>query len=162
MGGFPASYGISGIAVDNAAAGSFYVTLGGGGYDHLWFNAGTGVGNPGSGFVNAGLSKTTLDCPVLCAVVDPNNPPAPSAANPQYLYIGSDVGVWKGTRTGASTWSWALYSDGLPEGQVFDIQIHQRTRLLRAVLDGRGVWEIPIDAAPGTGKDPDVYLRVNY
>lgn len=162
MGNLPPNYSVYGLAVDSASAGSFYVTLQGGGYEHVFYNAGTGPQQPGAGFVSAGLSQSMLDCPVWCAVVDPSNPASPSVGTPQFLYIGSDVGCWKGTRTAANTWSWSLFSSGLPEAPVFDLQIHQRTRLLRAVLNGRGVWEIPLDAAPGSGANPDIYLRVNY
>ncbi|HLW54653.1 MAG TPA: hypothetical protein VKW06_17585 [Candidatus Angelobacter sp.] len=160
MAGLPANYQNWAMAVDQAAAGSLYLVLQDHGYDHVWYNSGTGNGNPGAGWVTAGLSKNTLDVPVWCVAVDPANPANPSAAMPQYLYIGSDVGVWKGTRTAANTWSWSIFSAGLPEATVQDLGIHAQARLLRAALWGRGVWEIPIDAA--STANPDIYLRVNY
>ena len=80
-------------------------------------------------------------------------------AKPQIVYLGSDVGCWKGTKTGANTWSWALFSQGLPEAAIMDLAIHARARLLRAATHGRGAWEIPIDAS--ATQDPDIYLRAD-
>ena len=154
MTNIPASTTISGLAVDSPATGSLYVTLGvfgGGGFDHVWYAPSTGPGNPGSGFVSA-LAHAQLDSPVNAVVVD--------SANPQFTYVGGQVGCWKGTKTGASTWTWVQFSAGLPEAAVVDLRIHQKTRLLRAALDGRGIWEIPLD--PTVGTDPDLYMRINY
>jgi hypothetical protein len=143
--GLPSGHFITDLAVHDATAGSFYIALGGGGFDHVWFFDGTA-------WHSAGLAAATLDVPCHAIVVDPDHP--------ENVYLGSDVGVWKGTKTGATTWTWALFSQGLPEAAVTDLAIHTRTRLLRAATHGRGVWEIAIDAAAGS--DPDLYLRVNY
>ncbi len=153
MTGTPANRWIGAIAVDDPTAGTLYMVLNGTAYDHVWYWN-------GASWMSAGLPQATLDVPARAVVVDPANPPTPSPATPQYVYVGTAVGVWKGTRTGAATWSWSLFSQGLPEADVVDLQVHARTRLLRAALGGRGAWEIPLDAASGT--DPDIYLRVNY
>jgi hypothetical protein len=151
--GTPANRTIGSIAVDDPVAGSLYMVLSGSGYDHVWyFN--------GSAWASTGLPQSTLDVPARAIAVDPANPPTPAPATPQFVYVGTSVGVWKGMRTGATTWSWSLFSQGLPEADVEDLAVHARTRLLRAALSGRGVWEIPLDAATGT--DPDIYLRANY
>jgi hypothetical protein len=155
MSGIPAGITIASIAVDNAAAGSLFLTLGvfdGKGFDHVWHCSGSGLGNAGTGFVSV-MSKSQLDCPVNAVVVDP--------ANPQIVYIGSDVGVWKGTLSSGS-WTWVLFSSGLPESGIGinGLAIHAPARLLRATTTGRGIWEIPLDATSGT--NPDIYLRVNY
>lgn len=151
--GLPASRWIFGLAVDDASAGTIYMTLAGNGSDHVWHF-------DGASWQSAGLSRATVDTPTRTVVVDPANPPTPSVATPQYLYVGTDVGCWKGTRTGATTWSWALFSQGLPEAAINTLEIHARTRLLRAATDGRGIWEIPLDAM--VAQDPNIYLRVNY
>ena len=155
MANIPANTTISGLAVEDGAAGSLYVTLGnfdGGGFDHVWYCAGSGPGNPGAGFVGA-LPNAQLDAPVNTAVVDP--------ASTDTIYVGSYVGCWKGTKTGATTWTWAPFSTGLPESAIVDIRIHAKTRLLRAALDGRGIWEIPLDTDTAE-PDPDIYMRINY
>jgi hypothetical protein len=142
--GLPAGHFITDLAVHNAAAGTFYVALGGGGLVHAWFF-------DGAAWQSAGPVVGTLDAPCHAIVVDPDNP--------NNVYLGSDVGVWKGTKTGATTWTWALYSQGLPEAAVTDLAAHRRARLLRAATHGRGVWEIQLDAVAGT--EPELYLRVN-
>ncbi|MDB5354914.1 MAG: hypothetical protein JWN24_1367 [Phycisphaerales bacterium] len=143
--GLPAGRFITDLAVHDAAAGTFYIALGGGGFDHTWFF-------DGAAWHSAGLAAATLDVPCHAIVVDPDHP--------DIVYLGSDVGVWKGTKTGATSWTWALFSPGLPEAAVTDLAVQSRARLLRAATHGRGVWEIALDAASGT--DPDLYLRVNY
>ena len=95
-----------------------------------------------------------FDAPVNALVVDP--------VAPQFLYVGTDVGVFRGERTGvapAFAWTWLLWSNGLPEATVFDLKIHAPTRRLRASLHGRGLWEFDLAAAPP--RSPDVYLRMN-
>lgn len=74
--------------------------------------------------------------------------------------IGTDVGCWQGIKTGGGTWTWNLFSQGLPESAITDLAIHARARLLRAATHGRGVWEIRLDDTSGT--DPDIYMRANY
>lgn len=127
----PATRIIGAIAVDDPVAGSLYMVLSDGGYDHVWYFNGTS-------WMSAGLAQGTLDVPARAVAVDPANPSTPTPSTPQYVYVGTAVGVWKGTRTGTANWSWALFSQGLPEANVADLSVHARTRLLRAALSGRG------------------------
>jgi hypothetical protein len=140
--GLPAFYLFTALAVD--AAGGLYATLGGGGVAHLYYFDGTSW--------QAALPTSVVDVPAHAVAVDPDNQ--------SIVYVGTDVGCWKGTKTGAASWSWTLFSQGLPEAAIVDLAVHERTRLLRASTHGRGVWEIQMDAAGGL--DPDLYLRVNY
>jgi hypothetical protein len=140
--GLPTNRYITDIDADTASAGSFYAALGAGPISHVWYF-------DGAAWHDAALP---LNSPCSAIVVDP--------ANPNIVYVGADVGCWKGTKTGPATWTWVLFSQGLPEAAITDLAIHARTRLLRAATHGRGVWEIPIDAM--SGQDPDIYLRVNY
>jgi hypothetical protein len=143
--GLPSDHIITALAVENPTLGSIYVTLGSSGSDHVWYFNGTT-------WQSAGLSVSTIDAPTHAVVVDP--------ANSRHLYIGTDVGCWKGRKTDSNTWEWTLFSSGLPEAAITDIAIHARSRLLRVATYGRGIWEIPLDATSGI--DPDVYMRVNY
>jgi hypothetical protein len=140
--GLPSYRFITDLAVADAAAGTLYATLAWGA--HLYYFDGTTW--------QVALPTSVVDAPAHAVVLDPDDS--------QVVYVGTDVGVWKGTKTGATIWSWVLFSQGLPESAVVDLAIHERARLLRAATHGRGVWEIPLDAA--TGIDPDLYLRVNY
>ena len=74
--------------------------------------------------------------PVNSIVIDP--------ANPDRLFCGCDVGVFRTDNAGVS---WVPWDDGLPNVPVFDLVLHAPRRLLRAATHGRSVWERPIDAA---------------
>ncbi|HYV91031.1 MAG TPA: D-alanyl-D-alanine carboxypeptidase family protein [Chitinophagales bacterium] len=144
--GLPAGAVITAIEIDNATAGSFYIVLGGVGSFERCYHY------DGSAWHAAGPPVRTLNIPCHAIVVDtkaPNN-----------IYLGSDVGVWKGVR-GANAWTltWTHYSKGIPEAAITDLKIHQGARLLRAATHGRGVWEITIDETTGSAKD--IFLRAN-
>lgn len=141
--GLPAGRYITDLAVDDAAGGSFYVSLGLAGFNHLWYFDGTS-------WTAAGPPATTLDVPCAAVSVDP--------ANTTIVFLGSDVGCWRGAKAGA-TWTWAPFSQGLPECAITDLEVHARARLLRAATHGRGAWEILLDAP--SGSDPELYLRVD-
>jgi photosystem II stability/assembly factor-like uncharacterized protein len=72
--------------------------------------------------------------PINTIVIDPTNP--------EILFCGGDVGVFRTENAGAS---WNIWDEGLPNVPIFDLQIHGPTRLLRAATHGRGVWERPIE-----------------
>lgn len=147
--GLPPGRSITGIAVADPAAGSLYVTLGGSASSHVFFLSGSAATTWTD--ANLNVSGTALDVPCHAAVVDP--------ANTNIVFVASDIGVWRGQKTGTTTWSWTLFSQGLPEAAVTDIAVHARARVLRAATHGRGVWEIELDAA--TLPTPELYLRVN-
>jgi hypothetical protein len=140
---------ITDLYVEDATSGSIYVTVGGSTPSHLYYFP----GGPASSWSDTGLGAAgmTLNSPCHAVVVDP--------LHPQDVYAGSDVGCWKGTKTGANAWTWTLFSQDLPEVAITDLAIHERTRLLRAATHGRGVWEIDLDT-PGPAS-PELYMRVN-
>jgi hypothetical protein len=142
--GVAAATPITAIAADTAGA-TLYATVGGAGVDHCWFF-------DGAAWHATGLTAPTLDAPASAVVVDP--------AHPERVFVGTDVGVFRTTRTGAATWDpWTLFSQGLPEAAVLDLQVHAGARVLRATTHGRGAWEIPLDAAASPA--PELYLRMN-
>ncbi|MFD9207092.1 hypothetical protein ACFVZM_12520 [Streptomyces sioyaensis] len=141
--GLPAFVYITDMAVEDGPAGRLYIALGGGGNAHCWYFDGTTW--------SAALPTSVIDAPAHAVAVDPDHP--------EKVYVGTDVGCWRGQRAGTN-WTWDLYSQGLPESAITDLAVHQASRLLRAATHGRGVWEIPLDATSGT--DPDVYMRANY
>jgi len=129
--------------------GTLYVGTGGpSGEDHLWWYDGTSTWRP------AGLPTDTA---VHAITVDP--------AHPEIVYAGTDLGVWKGTGnfgSGSPSWTWAHYSDGLPEAPCADLAVFApaggATRLLRGAFAGRGVYEVALDAQ---AQGPEVYLRAD-
>jgi hypothetical protein len=151
----PSNCFITRLAVENPAGGAsgtgtLYVTLGswapetaGAVLHHVWYFDGTQ-------WHDANSASVLPDVPTHAVAVDP--------ANTNIVYVGTDVGVWKGVK-GAGSWSWTIFSQGLPEAAISDLAIHAQARLLRAATYGRGVWEIAIDAS--AGRDPDIYLGAN-
>jgi hypothetical protein len=140
---------VTNLAVEDAAAGRIYATLGfsstGG---HLYYYDGAAW--------HPALPTATVDAPAHACVVDP--------ASATTLYVGTDVGCWKGTRSGtpaAPVWNWTVFSYALPECAIVDLAIDPTFRLLRAALHGRGTFEVPLDV-PSAGTAQSVYLRVNY
>ena len=86
---------------------------------------------------------------------DPDGIAAPAYAvavdnlDSNVVYVGTAVGVWKGTLTiGTPKWKWTILSNGLPEASVQDLTIVTAggARLLRAAVQARGVWELDLKA----------------
>jgi hypothetical protein len=105
--------------------------------DTLWWFDGDKDWHP------TGLRKEAVPAPVTAVLCDP--------ANPDHVYVGTTVGVWRGTRTLAANnppdWVWEALVNGLPEAAVEDLSLYDcgGLRLLRAAIASRGVWEMPID-----------------
>jgi photosystem II stability/assembly factor-like uncharacterized protein len=76
------------------------------------------------------------DAPANALEIDPTAP--------NTMYVGTDVGVWTTTDGGAN---WFPFSDGLPNVDVYDLKLHEPTRLLRAATHGRGLWERQLGGA---------------
>jgi len=89
------------------------------------------------------LRKDGVPAPVTAIVCDP--------AFPNEVYVGTTIGVWRGTRdlTNPSSpqWTWSSRVNGLPEAAIEDLAIYTRggLRLLRAGIASRGVWELRLD-----------------
>ncbi|MBD0325975.1 MAG: hypothetical protein ICV68_06075, partial [Pyrinomonadaceae bacterium] len=74
------------------------------------------------------------DIPANALVIDP------IAVNT--FYVATDVAVYRTTNGGTS---WTQFSQGLPNCAVFDMRLHNPTRLLRVGTHGRGIWERKLD-----------------
>lgn len=64
-------------------------------------------------------------------------------ANPNVLYLGTDVGAYLSMDRGGS---WQKFMNGLPTVPVHDLRIHPRDRELIAGTHGRAIWVV--DVAP--------------
>jgi len=149
-GQIPADMRVTDVAshdLHRAGLGSLYAGTSGAGNDHVWWFDGMGH------WIPTGLP---VDSPVHALVVDP--------AHPEVVYAGTDVGVWKGVGTipapgtGDPRWAWTHYSNALPEAACIDLVIHEKARLLRGALRGRGVWEVALD---GFVQKPEAYIRAH-
>ncbi|KUZ74811.1 hypothetical protein WI37_20760 [Burkholderia ubonensis] len=146
-GALPLASIVKSIIVDTADASgnSVYLSFGGSGdYRHVWHFDGTAWAQRSG--PAAGAATALLDVEHGAIAVDPTTPTT--------LYVGSDVGVWSSSDSGAN---WSVLSSGLPDAAVLDLQIHQASRMLRASLHGRGLFELKLDApAPA---DVVLYVR---
>jgi hypothetical protein len=87
--------------------------------------------------------------PLHAVAVDPDRPDT--------VLVAADLGVWRSDDAGSS---WRPFGRGLPAVPVAALEIHRASRLLRAALLGRGVWEAPLgDPAPTSQPSPRLYLR---
>jgi photosystem II stability/assembly factor-like uncharacterized protein len=121
------------------------LAMAGFGAAHVWRGAVAGGGATWTDISGTAPNRVP-DIPCNALAVDP--------ANPNTFYVGSDVGVFRTTDAGGN---WQLFSDGLPNTAIYDLQLHAPTRLLRAATHGRGLWERKIDAA--TLPNVDIYVR---
>jgi hypothetical protein len=131
---------VSRIVVDPTDPNTAYVALDGfmggatnglNGLSHVWKT--TSLGTTAT-WTEAGTGIP--DIPVNALVMDPKNP--------QILYAGTDVGVYRTIDGGTS---WAPFGAGLPAVAVFDLAVAQpgtATEVLRAATHGKGVWELPL------------------
>jgi hypothetical protein len=149
-GGLPGDYSlpVTDIAVDHADArgDSIYVTFGGLAEDYrrVWHYDGTSW-EQRSGPAASPIQQL-LDVQYNAIVVDPTHP--------THVYAGADIGVWRSTNSG---FTWAPFSQGLPDAAVFDLLIHDERRLLRASTHGRGVYERRLDTELAQGVE--LYVR---
>ena len=136
---------VTDIAVVPSNSERIYITFGGfGDYRHVWFFDGT-QWEPRSG-PEVGGSDSLLNVQANAIVIDP--------AEPTHLYVGTDIGVWRSTNSGAT---WEPFSEGLPDAAVTDLVLHNPRRLLRAATHGRGVWERDLSDSPSLGVE--LYVR---
>ncbi|MBS1797652.1 MAG: carboxypeptidase regulatory-like domain-containing protein [Acidobacteria bacterium] len=134
------------LAFDPTNKNTVYISLGNysGGtslaQSHVWkvtnLNT-TPVLTPINGATSLAPTAATLpDVPVNAFAVDPSNP--------NFLYAGTDIGVYLSTDGGTN---WNPYGTGLPRVAVFDMAIAPGSpRQLRIATHGRGMWQIPVFA----------------
>ncbi|MBL0179220.1 MAG: hypothetical protein IPP98_08865 [Gemmatimonadetes bacterium] len=66
-------------------------------------------------------------------------------ANPNVLYVGTDVGAYLSLNKGGS---WQKFMNGLPTVPVHDLKIHPRDRELIAGTHGRSIWIVDVTPLP--------------
>jgi photosystem II stability/assembly factor-like uncharacterized protein len=126
------------------------VVMSGFGISHVWHGAVVSTGASAVWTNISGTGAGTLpDIPVNALAIDP----IPSS-NTNTYYIATDVAVYR-TLNGGTTWT--QFSQGLPNCAVFDLRLHNPTRLLRAGTHGRGLWERKLDVA--SMPDVDLFFR---
>ncbi len=96
---------------------------------HVWKTANL-TGEPPTP-IWASASNGLPDVPVNAFAVDP--------LNSDYLYAGTDIGVFNSIDGGAN---WSAYGNGLPRVAVFDLNVQKTSHKVRIGTHGRGAWEI--------------------
>jgi hypothetical protein len=138
---------ITDLEVDpaDAAHNSVYLSFGGtGDWRHVWhFNGTSWQARSGP---SSGAATSLLDVEHNALIVDPSHPAT--------IFVGADIGIWKSTDGGSN---WTVLDDGLPEAAVLDLAIHQPSRLMRAALHGRGVFQYKLD--PPAPASIELYVR---
>ena len=125
---------VSDLAFDPADANILYVTLSG-------FDEGT-PGQPGHVFkTTSALAAAAAWVNVSPPVDLPQNTIAVDPVDPQVVYVGADMGVWKST-DGAGTWTNMGPDSGMPNVAVYDLEIHPTVRRPFAFTFGRGAFVI--------------------
>lgn len=93
--------------------------------------------SPDQGASWVSISGNLPDAPANDLLVDP--------ADPQTLYLATDVGVYATRNLGAG---WFPLGQGLPLQTVFDLSLHAGSRTLVAATHGRSQWKLDLGALP--------------
>ena len=145
--GLPANAVVQEIQVDSATPTTAYAVLSnftGSGNVYRTTNGG-GTWTNISGNL-ATVTACTCALPVWSLQIDSVN---------GRLYIGADDGVYV---TGDGGTTWARFGLGLPNVQVFQIELNKTLNILGAATHGRSVWEISTAAL----QPPDVTLTKSH
>ncbi len=79
------------------------------------------------------ISNNLNSMPILSVVID-HSPE-------RNIYLGAEIGVYVKPMNGQT---WTLYSQGLPNVSVKDLEIQYGSNTLKAATWGRGLWEVPL------------------
>ncbi len=82
------------------------------------------------------ISNNLPDSPINCMLVNP--------LDPTMLFVGSDVGVYYSSTSGAA---WQLLGSGLPTVSTYDLILHPPTNTLFAGTHARSIWSIDLNVA---------------
>ncbi len=115
---------VASIAVDGESSLTAYAAFSGYGTSHVFMTR------------DAGQNWKSIDADLPDV---PVNSILVGSEEPDTLYIGTDVGVFKSTDRGRS---WFSFSEGLPVVVVSDLEANPGTALIRAATMGRSVFEI--------------------
>ncbi|MGA2658443.1 MAG: immunoglobulin domain-containing protein [Verrucomicrobiota bacterium] len=135
--GVPGRY-ITDVAFQPNDPNTLYVTLSG-------FDEGT-PGKPGHVFKTANALSGNPNWVNISPPVDlPHNSIAVDPADPNTVYVGTDIGVWQ-TKDGGSTWTHMGPETGMPNVAVFDLKIQAATGRVFAFTHGRSAFMLDRNA----------------
>ncbi len=111
------------IAFDPSNSAIAYATFSGYGSPHVYRS--TDAGKTWSN-----ITSNLPDLPMQSICVDPENPTD--------IYVGTDLGVYRSTNTGAQ---WEPWFEGMPHAMITDVSVSVKDRRLRASTFGNGVYQ---------------------
>lgn len=88
------------------------------------------------------ISGNLPDSPINCMLVNP--------LDPGMLFVGSDVGLYYSTDTGAT---WQVLGNGIPLVSTYDLIVHPPTNTLFAGTYARSIWSLDLGTATGVAAD---------
>lgn len=133
---------ITDLRFDPTDANILYVTLSG--FDEFT------PGQPGHVFKTTdALAASPTWSDVTPPVNMPHNTTVVDQVDPNFVYVGTDQGVWKST-DGGGTWTQMGPETGMPNVAVFELQINNTTGRLVAFTHGRGAFVLVPPAASTT------------
>jgi photosystem II stability/assembly factor-like uncharacterized protein len=118
---------IARVVIDPQNSNTAYVTLSGFGVSSVWKTTNLSANPPTWTNASSGLPNV----PANTLVVDP--------VTPSVVYVGTDIGVFVSTDSGAT---WNAFGTGLPRVAVFDMA-KTAGGLIRIATHGRGMWQTP-------------------
>ena len=136
---------VSDIAVHETDANIVYVSFSGfcgdyascpGNQGHVWKTI-TALAEPPftPGWTDLTGGKGLPNVPVNAIALDP--------ADPQHLYMGTDLGVYRSVDGGTT---WELFGNGLPNVAVTDLLLNSKSRVLVAATCGRSMYQLRLAA----------------
>uniref|UniRef100_A0A832I0R7 T9SS type A sorting domain-containing protein n=1 Tax=Eiseniibacteriota bacterium TaxID=2212470 RepID=A0A832I0R7_UNCEI len=132
-GALPDRY-VTRVVADPVDPAVVYVTLSGFGLDERLAHV---YRSPDRGDTWTSIAGNLPDIPANDLIVDP--------ADPQTLFLATDVGVYA-TRNGGA--GWFPLGAGMPAQTVFDLTFHAPSRTLVAATHGRSQWRLDLTALP--------------
>ncbi|HET7818475.1 MAG TPA: T9SS type A sorting domain-containing protein [Bacteroidia bacterium] len=107
---------------------------------------------------NAGISWTNVsgnlpNIPVNCIIHQ-------NGSTNNTLFIGTDIGVYT---IDDNLSSWQLFSTGLPNVIVCDLEIHYASKTMYAATFGRGIWSYDLSSTVAVKEDlmKDAAIKIN-
>ena len=158
---------VEAIAFHPTRAGTVYVGLYGERKDLSFWAAqehflGTGPNDPGflfrtedDGVTFEHVGAQIVDAGAPASLVSINALETDPAA-PDDVYAATNIGVFVSNNRGDS---WQPFNEGLPNAWVRDLAFEPTTRMLRAGVWGRGVFERHVGSVPS--RDVQLYVRAN-
>jgi Uncharacterized protein related to plant photosystem II stability/assembly factor len=131
---------------------SVFVAVGGYGHDHIWV-----TGNGGTTWTP--ISNGLPDVPFNAILID--------KLNPNFLYAGSDMGIYVSNNRGQT---WYAFSNGFDDvTMVYDLQMTADNKIV-AATHGRGLWigdraenfPLPTQLVSFTGRQRNEYNELKW